>query len=445
MTATLFDPDAERALIGAALIDPSVLERVALVPAHFAGIQERRVWQAMLELRAEGQPLDALVIADRERTVTPSYMATCAMATPTADNAEYYADIVREHALTRAVLGVLEDVRVLHRRGEAKGAALLDAVTRAISNIELGRPRCALTMGQLIKRRFAALDGLLAARERGESALTGITTGIDKLDDILGGLQRDIVTILAGRPAMGKSALALGIADAATAAGHGVHVFSLEDAEAAYTDRSLARAARVPTEDIRTARIKRHDIARIMGAATDLTRRHRWLYEDVSDISAEELVRAVRRERERNRTELVIVDYLTLLRRPRRYANVHDAITQNLEVLARAAKHDEMAYLVLSQLNRSLESRHDRRPMLADLRESGSIEERAKCIVGLYRGSVYGEPRDGVDFHSDDPGDPRPTQEAWERRVDIMILKNSHGRTGTVRCGWDGPCTRVYE
>lgn len=445
MTAKLFDPDAERALIGAALIEPSVLDRVALTPAHFAGIQERRVWQAMLELHADKQPLDALLIADREDAITPTYMAECALATPTADNAEYYADIVREYAITRAVLGAVEQLRALHRRGEARGAALLDAATRAISDIELDRSRQALTMGQLIRQRFAELDAILAARERGERALTGITTGIDKLDTILGGLQPEIVTVVAGRPGMGKSALAQGIADAATAAGHGVHVFSLEDAQSAYADRALARVGRIPTEHIRTARLTRGDMPRVMGAATELTRRKRWLYEDVSDISAEELVRAVRRERERNGTELVIVDYLTLLRRPRRYTSIHDAITQSIEVLARAAKHDKMAYLVVSQLNRSVESRNDRRPMAADLRESGSIEERAKCIMALYRGALYGEPRDGVDYHSGDPDDLRPTQEDWERRLDILILKNSHGRTGTVRCQWDGPCTRIHE
>ena len=124
-------------------------------------------------------------------------------------------------------------------------------------------------------------------------------------------------------------------------------------------------------------------MSRVIGAATELHKRDNWLYEDVSDISAEEVVRAARRERQRNRTELVIVDYLQLLRRPRRYESVHDSITQTIDVLARAAKHDGLAYLVLSQLSRNVERRDNKRPMLADLRESGSIEERAKCILAL--------------------------------------------------------------
>ena len=270
-------------------------------------------------------------------------------------------------------------------------------------------------------------------------------TGISRLDDITNGLQRGIVTVVAARPGMGKSALALGVADAASAAGHGVHVFSLEDTGSVYADRTLARCSRAPVEDIRTARLKRGDMPRVVASAAELAGRSDWLFEDVSDISAEALVRSVRRERARNETALVIVDYLTLLHRPRRFEAMHDAVTQNIETLARAAKHDNMAYLVLSQLSRGVDRRADKRPIAADLRESGSIEERAKCILAMYRGSVYGEPCAGIDYDPDDPNDQRPTREEWEKRADILILKNSNGRTGNVRCRWDGPCTRIHE
>lgn len=443
MTAPLFDVTAERAVIGAALLEPSVLERVELESRHFAGIQERVAWQTMLDMRAEGVAVDPILVAERSN-LAYSMLSQCLLDTVTADNAEFYANVVREYAITRAVLMATEGIKDMHRRGEAAGSELLGAALKSITAIDIERPQRALRIGQLIRERFLELDALAERRARGESALTGVPTGLDSLDNLLSGIQPGIVTVLAGRPAMGKSALALGIADSATAHGFGVHVFSLEDARSAYADRSLARTARVPSERIRTCNLKRGDMSRLAQAATRLVKRERWLYEDVSDISPDALVRAVRRERAENQTQLVVVDYLQLLRRPSRCFSVHDATTQNLEILARAAKHDGIAYLVLSQLSRSVEKREDKRPMLSDLRESGSIEERAKCILAMYRGAYYGPPKEGIDYDDGDPHEQRPNDREWERRADILVLKNSHGRTGYVRCEWDGPCTRIY-
>jgi len=439
---TPYDLAAERALIGAALIDESVPDRIPLTREHFGGGEHRRIWHAILELRAQAKPLDVLLVAERAE-VSPAVLSECAVATPTSANAEHYAEILREHAMTRAVLHAAAELTDLYRLGKAAGSELLGRALEQFTAIDVDRPSGALTIGQVLRERLAELDAIARARASGESTLTGVTTGLDRLDTLLGGLQRGIVTILAGRPAMGKSAAALGIADAATAAGHGVHVFSLEDARSAYADRALARTARVPTDRIRTCTLARGDMPRITASAATLCKRERWLYEDASALTADELVLAVRRERVSNRTELVIVDYLQLLSRPRRYESVHDAIAQNLDVLARAAKHDDMAYLVLSQLSRQVERRDDKRPTLADLRDSGSLEERAKCVLAMYRGAYYGPPKAGVDYDDSDPDDGRPSDVEWERRVDILVLKNSHGRTGFVRCRWDGPCTRV--
>ncbi len=440
MTRTICDLDAERALIGAGPIDASVLHSPNLAPQQFANPQLRQLWRAMLALHSEGKPLDEVTVPQRAE-VAPALLGRCAITTPTAANAEHYAEIVREHALTRAVLAAAAEVLELHRRGQIAGSELLDAALKTFTAIDVGMPSQALAIGDVLSERFRELDEIARAVQDGVVRLTGVTTGIDPLDEIIGGIQPGLVTILAGRPAMGKSALALGCTAAATARGHGVHVFSLEDPRSAYADRTLAQAAAVPAEKVRACRLTRDDFSRLTIKAADLMSRKRWLYEDVSDLSAEELVRAVRRNRTRNRTELVVLAYLQLLRRPRRYESIHDAITQNLEVLARAAKHDGIAYLVLSQLSRKVEGRNDKRPALADLRESGSIEERAKCVLGMYRGSYYGDkPKAEIDY---EPDERAPTAEEWERQIDILVLKNSNGRTGYVRRRWDGPTTRV--
>ena len=439
----LADKDAERALVGAALLDDTVVDAVALASGCFADGDLRRVWRAMAILRGEGKPLDALLVA-RRAEVAPSLLSRCAMATLTVTNAEHYAEVVREHALTRAVLTAATELVDVHRRQRVTGCELLDAALKAFTAIDVGQPRCALTIGEIVRERLVQLEEIGQARQNGESYLTGVPTGIDALDNLLGGLQRGIVTMLAGRPAMGKSALALGCADAASAQGCGVHVFSLEDPRAAYADRAMSRVSRVPAEAIRACKLSRSDMAQLGHHTADLVQRQGWLYDDVSDLGAEQLVRAVRRERRDNDTQLVILDYLQLLRRPRRFESIHDAITQNLETLARAAKHDNIAYLVLSQLSRKVEQRTDKRPMMSDLRESGSIEERAKCILGMYRGAYYGAPREDIDYDTDDPDNRKPTDEEWERRVDVLVLKNSNGRTGYIRRKWDGPTTRVY-
>ena len=437
------DLNAERTLIGAAMLDESVVDRVALHSMAFANAECRCAWQAIQQLHADGKPLDAVLVGERSE-IPPSTLAAWLLDVPTADNAEYYADIVRNHAMTRGVLWAADKIRDLHRRGQAEGLALLDAALEEFTALDVGLPQRALTIGDLIKERFAELDSFIEARARGEDVLTGVPTGLEKLDKLLSGIQPGIVTMLAGRPAMGKSALALGIADVASQLGYGVHVFSLEDARASYTDRALARGARVPTERIRTARLRRDDMLPMNRRASELCKRSHWLYEDISDISADEIVRAVRRARVRNKTRLVIVDYLQIVRRPRRYENKNDVLEQNINTLARAARHDNIAYLVLSQLSREVERRDDKRPRMSDLRDSGTLEERTKCVLAVYRGHVYGEPREGIDYDENDPKRQRPTQEEWERRMDILILKNSHGPTGTVGCQWDGPCTRVY-
>ena len=437
------DIEAERALVGAALLDESVVDTVALASDCFANSDLRRTWRAMAVMRGEGKPLDALLVAKRAE-VAPSLLSRCAMETLTADNAEHYAEVVREHALTRVVLTAAAELADVHRRQGITGSELLDAALKAFTAIDVGQPHCALTIGEVVRERMHQLYEISEAMERGEVITTGVPTGIDELDRQLGGLQRGIVTILAGRPAMGKSALALGCADATSTQGYGVHVFSLEDPRPAYADRAIARASRVPAENIRACKLTREQMAKLGYHTADLIDRQHWLYDDVSDLSAEALVRAVRRERRANQTQLVILDYLQLLRRPRRYESIHDAITQNLETLARAAKHDNIAYLVLSQLSRKVEQRHDKRPMMSDLRESGSIEERAKCILGMYRGSYYGSPVEGIDFDKSDADNRKPTDEEWKRRVDILVLKNSNGRTGYIRRKWDGPTTRVY-
>ncbi len=193
----------------------------------------------------------------------------------------------------------------------------------------------------------------------------------------------------------------------------------------------------MPVKNFRALSLTRDEYARLSPALGKLVKQEGWMVDDRSGMPADEIVRSVRRHAKRNKTRVVIVDYLQLVKRPNRVDNPHQAITDNMNMLSDAAKQDDMAYVIASQLNRGVEQRADKRPQLSDLRESGSIEERAKCVVGIYRGAYYNEsPVPGVDFEE---GEHAPTHDDFRRQVQLLVLKQSQGETGTVMASWNGP------
>jgi replicative DNA helicase len=424
--------DAERSIVGAVFLQPDLVEAVALEPEQFFDPRCRYVWAAFRELQSAATPIDtvttesALAAASKLDAVGgASHLAELAMLVPTTSNVEHYVAIVRDAAMKRAVSLAISDVLVRIKSGSVSGEEALSEALAALSRIDGEQPDDAVSIGELVKQRMPEIEEAMRQGSSGGRVIAGISTGIDRLDATIGGLQLGIVTIGCGRPGSGKSAAGLAVTDAATLAGDGVHVFSLEDPRRSYVDRGLSRQSRVPAERLRNGDVRRGDQTPLVLAANELYRRKGWLVDDRSGISAEEVVRSVRRRRRENGTRVVIVDYLQLLRRPRDSYSVHDAISQNVHTLADAAKADDMAYLVFSQLNRELEKREDKRPRLSDLRESGTIEERAKCVLGFHRPRMY-----------DDAAD--------EHLIEIHVLKNSNGESGIwVEARWDGPTTRI--
>ena len=215
-------------------------------------------------------------------------------------------------------------------------------------------------------------------------------------------------------------------------------MFSLEDTEEAYADRTISRASGVPAQSMRNADLDRGQVSDLSKAIVRVSGR-RWLVDGRSGITAEEIVRSVRKHRRTNDTHVVIVDYVQLVRGARGVSR-HDQLTEIITTLADAAKADGLAYVVMSQLNRDLEKRNDKRPLMSDLRESGSLEERAKCVVGIYRGHYYtpNKPTKGIDYEHDPP-----SNYDFVRQVQLLVLKNNNGATGPVYATFDGPTTRM--
>lgn len=439
--------ELEDSVIGAVLLRPENLHVLpSLSSDHFSNFRARATWDVIRNLEAANKPIDTVTIGDElEKSghldaVGWDYLGGCSLKTPTIGNAVEYAKRIIDDSVRRRLMENLSEVLEAAKRRECTGGELLSMAMAGMARLDAEQPETLSTIGELVKRRLKQLEVIAADRAAGRRTLTGYPTGVEKLDETMGGWQAGIVSIVAARPAMGKSSLGLATADAASKAGFGVHLFSLEDTEESYADRSMSRASQVSAEALRNAALNNLQMQDIIVGVRKLQQRKQWLIDSRSGISAQEIVTCVRRNLKTNGTKVVIVDYVQLVKKPSRTSS-HEALTEIVTMFADAAKHDKIAYVVMSQLNRELEKRDDKRPQLSDLRESGSLEERAKCVVGIYRGSVYGDkPKKNVDYTD---GKPIPSTEEFQRTVQLIVLKNSNGRTGRVMANWSGPTTTI--
>jgi len=451
MTSPIAAHALEASVLGAVFLDPGTLAQFPrLEVADFQHAQHRLVFGAMRNLEHENRPIDVVTVQAQLAkdgyggAVDFAFLGELCLNVPTVDNAVEYVRQIRDASLARRVRVGLSDV-LERSTSETGGAEILSAAMAVLSKIDEDQPDKTTSITDLVRRRFGQLDRILGERTTGAKAMTGFPTGVAKLDEKMGGWQPGIVSIVAARPGMGKSSLGLATAEAGSADGVGVHLFSLEDTEDAYADRAISRCSGVAAERLRNAEVNRGEMDQLIRAAAKM-RGRRWMVDGRSGITADEIVRSVRRHRKQNGTRVAIVDYVQLVKHPDRRPRLstHEALSEIVSTFADAAKHDGIAYVVMSQLNRELERRQDKRPQLSDLRESGSLEERAKCAVAIYRGSVYGDPIKGVDWHPEWEGHTlEPTRDEFEATAQVIVMKNSNGRTGTIFARWRGETTCI--
>ncbi len=444
----------EAQVLGGIMHEPSLLTEIDLETDSFADPRHQLVFGAMRNLEASGQLVDSTTIAavlEREGKLQAiggwDWLVMLSLNMPVASNVHEYARFVRDEHIKRRVAVIVGDIGEQWRTGTASGREMLDDVLHRLNALDRDEIRDETrTIESLTREHVKYLEAEAARRASGKVELTGYPTGIASLDAEVGGWQPGIVSIVCARPGHGKSTLLLATADVSSEKGHGVHVFSMEDPRRMYMNRAIARRSNVPTHRLLTGELRHDDLPAFTRAHCDLTKtKRRWLVDDRSGLSAEEIVRSTRRHRKENDTKVVIVDYLQLVKRNSRGVSRtrHEQISETLHELADAAKNDGMAYVVASQLNRDLEKREDKRPQESDLRESGTIEERAKCIVAMYRGcKYYPHPRDGIDLNSD--GNLQSPLD-FARSVQLLILKNSQGPAPSRTVGrFDGETARVW-
>lgn len=428
--------DAERAVLGGIMLDAEALERLdgSLHPEHFYVEAHRHIFGAMQELSGRGQPVDALTIKDfleqrqlLEQCGGESYLGELVGSIPTAANVKHYGQIVRERAVLRELLSVCGQVsqEVYEEAQREVGDHLDQAEMRMLAVAErFSRSRPTFSkMSDLMVEGYKQLE----ARYAEKKAITGVPTGFTDLDEITSGLQRGDLLIVAGRPSMGKTAFAMNLARNAVKESEdegAVAVFSLEMSSQQIAMRMLASEARVNMKNLRTGRFSAEDWRKLAGASGALAESSIFV-DDTPAISVLELRSKCRRlKREAKNLNLVVIDYVQLMSGRADAERREQEISEITRSLKGLAKELDVPVVALSQLNRSLESRADKRPMMSDLRESGAIEQDADVIMFIYRDEVYNKKPDN------------------EGLAEVIIAKQRNGPTGTVNLTFINQYTR---
>ncbi|OIO74159.1 MAG: replicative DNA helicase [Zetaproteobacteria bacterium CG1_02_53_45] len=420
--------DAERAVLGGIMLDAEALEKLegTLQPEHFYVEANARVFYVILELASKGQPVDVLTIKDHlerrqelESCGGDAYLADLVGAVPTSANVKHYAEIVRERYILRQLLSVCSDVtRDVYQETAMAVNEHLDIAEKNILAIaeSFNRSRPSFSkMSDLMLETYKELEERYAQKK----LVTGVPTGFDDLDKMTAGMQRGDLIIIAGRPSMGKTAFSMNLAQNSSLRGEEgkgvVAVFSLEMSTQQIAMRMLACEARVDMSNLRTGRFTADDWRKLASASGSLAESSIFV-DDTPAISVMELRSKCRRlKREAKGLDLVLIDYIQLMSGRASADNRAQEVSEISRSLKGLAKELNVPVIALSQLNRSLEQRADKRPVMSDLRESGAIEQDADVIMFIYRDEVYNK---------------KPENEGL---AEIIIAKQRNGPIGDVK------------
>jgi replicative DNA helicase len=430
--------EAEQSLLGALLLDNQAFDRVAdLVAAEdFYRDDHRRIWRHISKLIEHGKPADVVTVSesvdaseDKDKTGGPAYLGALAQNTPSALNIRRYAELVRERSVQRRLAQVATEIAetALAPAGKEVGQLLDEAESRIFQIAESGarRDQGLLEIKPVLAKVFERIDHLY--HRDNPSDVTGVPTGYTRIDQMTSGMQPGDLVIVAARPSMGKTALALNIAEH-VAVGNGlpVAVFSMEMSATQLAMRMLGSIARVDQHKMRTGRLNDKEWGDLSEAMGKLHETPLFIDEGGALTALEVRARARRLKRQYSKLGLIVIDYLQLMASTAQGENRATEISEISRSLKAMAKELDVPVIALSQLNRAVDQRPDRRPVMSDLRESGAIEQDADVIMFIYREVVY---------KPDLPEDQRGLAE-------VIIGKQRNGPIGTVKLTFLGQHTR---
>lgn len=415
--------EAEQAVLGAILIESSSINQVMeiLIPEDFYKEAHRKIYNAMIDLDQDNKPIDLLTLFDYlkangnllEEVGESNYLTYLTELVPATENVGYYAKLVKEKSIIRNLVMAASDIA--HRGNESNVDIdeFIDRAEHTILDIAQNKIKPSFYGSRELAAKALEIIETLHARKE---LVTGLPTGFEKLDYMTSGMQPSDLIIVAARPGLGKTSFCLNVAThAAIDYGMSIGIFSLEMTKEQLMLRMLSTKAKVNYSNIRSGYIKDEDLEKLVRAADEFSRAKIYI-DDTPAISVLEIRAKARRQKREKGLDLIIVDYLQLMRSSRRTETREREIAEISGSLKALAKELSVPVIAVSQLSRQTETRADRRPQLSDLRESGAIEQDADLVMFIHRADVYKknpEEKDGI--------------------AELIIGKQRNGPVGTIK------------
>lgn len=438
--------EAEKAVLGAIFLSKEAFVTVdAIIDAEDFYVRSHQlIYHAMVEINDRGeQRIDAVTMRDelnRENELANAggvqYIAELAGSVPTAANVENYAKIVHDKAIIRRLIDVSQNIIDKSYAGNTTVDDLVDDAEQQVMNISAGDNNNGFhKIEDVLEESFNNIMAL----SKNETKVPGLATGYRYLDQITTGLHAGELVIIAARPAMGKTAFALNIAQnvAVRVANSTVAIFSLEMSAESLVNRMICAEGSIDAQHLRTGKLSKDETKSLFSSMDTLSRANIFI-DDTAGIKISEIRAKSRRLAERSGLSLIIVDYLQLIDGGGSAENRQQEVSMISRSLKKLAKELGVPVIALSQLSRGVEQRQDKRPMMSDLRESGSIEQDADIVSFLYRDDYY--ERDESNDEDDGPveGDDQPSTSEME----VIIDKNRSGPRGTVKLLFNKSCNK---
>lgn len=413
--------EAEQSILGGVLLDNEAIYKAIenLTEEDFYKPSHQKIFRALIALSEKGEPADLVTLTQQLREMGSlnevggsSYLATLINTVPTAANIPYYAKIVHEKAVLRKLISVASEI--IHRGYEetANLEEFLDSTERSIFDISNRRFKEGFTpIRDIVKSSFKVIEHLYEKKQ----TITGVACGFDEIDKLTSGWQNSDLIVIAGRPSMGKTALVLNMTQHASIETKiPTAYFSLEMSKEQLVMRMLTSIAKVDASRLRIGKLNETDWPKLTKAAGQLSEAPIFI-DDSPSLSVLEIRAKCRRLKVEHQVGLVVIDYLQLMRGHARSESREKEISEISRGLKGLAKELTIPVIAISQLNRAVENRNDKRPIMADLRESGAIEQDADIIAFIYRDEVYNRDSD------------------WKGTAEVLISKQRSGPTGMAR------------
>lgn len=436
--------DAEAAVLGAILVNNKAHQKVSLILSaeHFVLVEHALIYAQVCQIIGEGRVADPVTLKawaesckEMANVGGAGYLMRLAHAAVSAASAADYAAVIRGLATRRALISIGEEIVDRAYADDLGAEEQVEAAESGLSGLHRESLGAWVSIGDAATKAMIRCERIM----KGEVP-PGLPTGLLDLDAITGGLHPQQLVVLAGRPGMGKSAMAMGWATKAAKSGTPTAAFSLEMSEEQLGTRALSAAARMSGQEIALGRIDPNDFLELNSAARALGALPLWI-NDGANATVQRVKAEARRLKSQKKIGLLVVDYLQLMQSGDRYSGNRVAeVGEISRALKGIAKELNIPVVALCQLSRAVEQRDDKRPRLADLRESGTIEQDADVVIGIFRQEVY--------LRADEPEPGTPEHDTWQEMVDryrgiaeAIVLKNRTGPCGTAPIFFDAKTT----